>query len=123
VTPLLEDRSLEVWIGVDASVKRDSTALCICSYDGQAVRLVGHRIWQPSSEEPLDFEGTIEHELLELRLRFDIREVLYDPDTDAGFGAASQTRRSADGRVSADGSVSRHNAVAVGLRVGPPLVM
>jgi hypothetical protein len=86
-----EDRSLEVWIGVDASVKRDSTALCICSYDGQAVRLVGHRVWQPSSEEPLDFEGTIEHELLELRHRFDIREVLYDPYTDAGFGAASQT--------------------------------
>jgi hypothetical protein len=33
LTPELEDRRLQVWAGVDASVKRDSTALVLCAYD------------------------------------------------------------------------------------------
>lgn len=79
--PLLADPALSVWCGVDASVKRDSTAIACCTFDHAAkkVRLVWHRIFQPSPDDPLDFELTIEKTLLELRRRFYVREVRYDP--------------------------------------------
>jgi phage terminase large subunit-like protein len=79
--PLITDRSLPVWVGVDASVKRDSTAIVACTWDrkSQRVRLVWHRIFQPTHAEPLDFEATVEDTLLELRKRFRLREVRYDP--------------------------------------------
>jgi phage terminase large subunit-like protein len=79
--PELADPRLSVWCGVDASVKRDSTAIVCCSFDTTAkkVRLVWHRIFQPSPMEPLDFEATIETTLLELRRRFYVREIRFDP--------------------------------------------
>ncbi|HVN89924.1 MAG TPA: terminase large subunit [Candidatus Binataceae bacterium] len=79
--PILADQRLPVWVGVDASVKRDSTAIVVCGWDRDAkkVRLVWHRIFQPSPDDPLDFEATIERTLLEMRTRFSIREVRYDP--------------------------------------------
>jgi phage terminase large subunit-like protein len=80
-TPLIADRALTIFVGVDASVKRDSTALVACAWDSETkrVRLVCHRIFQPSPAEPLDFESTIEATLLEWKERFDVREVRYDP--------------------------------------------
>lgn len=80
-SPILTDRNLQVVIGVDASVKRDSTALALCSFDSaaQKVRLISHRIFQPSPDDPLDFEATIEAALLDYAQRFDVRSVLYDP--------------------------------------------
>jgi phage terminase large subunit-like protein len=36
-------------------------------------------MFQPSPEDPLDFEATIEKTLLELRRRFYVREVRFDP--------------------------------------------
>ena len=61
-TSLIEDRRLSVWLGVDASTKRDSTAVVACTYDRatKKVRLVWHRVFQPSPDDPLDFERTIE---------------------------------------------------------------
>jgi phage terminase large subunit-like protein len=81
VRPLIADRSLPVWIGVDASTKRDSTALAVTAWDAEAkkVRLVLHRIWQPSQDQPLDFESTVEATLLELAQRFKVQEVRFDP--------------------------------------------
>jgi len=51
--PLLEGRRLPVWVGVDASVKRDSTAVVACTYDRERkkVRLVFHRVFQPSPKD------------------------------------------------------------------------
>jgi phage terminase large subunit-like protein len=79
--PLLVDRDLDVWVGVDASVKRDSTAIVACSWDeeNKRVRLIWHRVFQPSPTAPLDFENTIERSLLELRERFHLLEVRFDP--------------------------------------------
>ena len=55
--PVLRDPRLPVWVGVDASVKRNSTAIVVCTADAdQRVRVVCHYIFQPSPEEPLDFE-------------------------------------------------------------------
>ncbi|MGO9607219.1 MAG: terminase TerL endonuclease subunit [Candidatus Binataceae bacterium] len=81
LSPELRDPRLPVWVGVDASAKHDSTAIVACTYGAAAkkVRLVWHRIFQPSPNDPLDFEGTIERTLLELRMRFALREVRYDP--------------------------------------------
>jgi phage terminase large subunit-like protein len=79
--PILSELRLSVWVGVDASLKRDSTAIVACTWDAESkrVRLVWHRIFQPSQTDPLDFESTVEKSLLELRTRFAVREIRYDP--------------------------------------------
>ncbi len=79
--PVVADRSLPVWVGVDASLKRDSTAIVACTWDRRTrkVRLVWHRIFQPTRTDPLDFEATVEATLRELRTGFRLREVRYDP--------------------------------------------
>jgi len=80
-TPVLQDRNLPVWIGVDASVKHDSTAIAVVTFDRQAQRviLVGHRIFQPSKKEPLDFDATIVRTVRDFMKRFGVRGVFYDP--------------------------------------------
>jgi phage terminase large subunit-like protein len=79
--PEIANPSLQVWVGVDASVKRDSTALVAATFDHatKKVRVVWHRTFQPTPQDPLDFSATVERSLLELRQRFRIREVKYDP--------------------------------------------
>ena len=79
--PVVGDRQLSVWVGVDASIKRDSTAIVWVTWDRTAkqVRLIDHRIFQPSPDQPLDFELCIEHTLLALRDRFNVRQVWFDP--------------------------------------------
>jgi hypothetical protein len=81
LSPVLADRELSVWIGVDASVKRDSTAVVGVTFDHELrkVRLVRHRIFQPTATDPLDFEATIEQTLLDWKQRYRLREVRYDP--------------------------------------------
>jgi phage terminase large subunit-like protein len=80
-TPLVEDRNLPVWVGVDASTKRDSSAVVACTYDRGAkkVRLVWHKVFQPSPQDPLDFEHTIEATVFQLSRRFRLRQVKFDP--------------------------------------------
>jgi phage terminase large subunit-like protein len=80
-TPLVSDTSLPVWVGVDASVKRDSTAIVAVTWDDELkkARLIMHRVFQPTASEPLDFEATIEATLTDLQKRFRLREVRYDP--------------------------------------------
>jgi hypothetical protein len=80
-TPVVSDRSLKVYVGVDASVKRDSTAIAAVTWDkrAQRARLVWHRIYQPSPDAPLDFTWAIEDTLIELAGRFNVKLCLYDP--------------------------------------------
>jgi phage terminase large subunit-like protein len=80
-TPLVSDRALPVWVGVDASTKRDSTAIVAVTWDSEAskVRIVFHRVFQPSPKEPLNFEATIACTVRELLTRFAVRGVFYDP--------------------------------------------
>lgn len=79
--PIVADPQLPVWVGVDASVKRDATAIVAVTWDRaeKKARLVWHRTFQPSPTDPLDFEATIETTLRELRQRFTVREVRFDP--------------------------------------------
>jgi phage terminase large subunit-like protein len=75
------DKGLSVHVGIDASTKHDSTAIVAVHWDrkAQQARLVFHRVYQPSPDEPLNFEETIERTLLDLRDRFLLRKCLYDP--------------------------------------------
>jgi hypothetical protein len=79
--PRFSDRALPVWVGVDASVKRDSTAIVVVTFDRQTNRvvLVEHYIFQPTAKEPLNFELTIERTLRELIHRYAVRGVHFDP--------------------------------------------
>jgi phage terminase large subunit-like protein len=79
--PVVKDRSLSVHVGVDASFKNDSTAVAAVSWDAKSnkARLIWHRIFQPSPDDPLDFETTIEETIRDLHGRFRVREVRFDP--------------------------------------------
>jgi phage terminase large subunit-like protein len=72
------DPLLPVWVGVDASVHRDSSAIVAVTYKNGIVRLVFHRIFTPSPSDPIDFEA-LEATLLDLHRRFSVRKVLFDP--------------------------------------------
>jgi phage terminase large subunit-like protein len=81
LVPLREDKQTHIWVGVDASVKRDSTALVACAYHKQAkcVRLIAHRVFTPSANDPIDFEATVEATIFEWREKFRLRKVYFDP--------------------------------------------
>jgi phage terminase large subunit-like protein len=70
-----------VFIGVDASFKHDSTAICVVSFDQsrQQVRLVTHKVFQPTFERPLDFELTVEAALLDMARSYQVQKCLFDP--------------------------------------------
>lgn len=78
---VVADRALPVWVGVDASVKHDATAIVAVTWDQrtQRVRLVTHRVFQPSPDDPLDFEDAIESTVREFAGRFRVMRVLFDP--------------------------------------------
>ena len=61
-TPVLRDKSLAVWVGVDASTKRDSTALVAVTFDrkSKCVRLVSHRIFTPTVGDPIDLSKRLD---------------------------------------------------------------
>jgi phage terminase large subunit-like protein len=79
--PVLADKTLPVWVGVDASTKSDTTAIVATTFDNklQKVRLVAHRIFRPTANQPLDFETTIEATVKDYCRRFAVRSVVFDP--------------------------------------------
>jgi hypothetical protein len=79
--PVLADKTLPVWVGVDASTKSDTTAIVATTFDSklQKVRLVAHRIFRPTANQPLDFETTIEATVKDYCRRFAVRSVVFDP--------------------------------------------
>jgi phage terminase large subunit-like protein len=78
---MVADRTLPIWVGVDASVTHDSTALAAVTWfrEQQHVRLVDHRIFTPSTGQQIDFAGDVEQVLLDWNCRFALRAVWYDP--------------------------------------------
>jgi hypothetical protein len=77
----VSNRALPIYVGIDASVKHDSSAIVACTWDAtaQQVRLVAHHVFQPSPDQPLDFEATIERTVLDWSRRFCIARILFDP--------------------------------------------
>jgi phage terminase large subunit-like protein len=79
--PEMVHHYLPIWVGIDASVKRDSTAIVATTWDTKKknVRMICHKIVQPSQANHIDFERDIEDYVLKLCQRFSVKEVLYDP--------------------------------------------
>jgi phage terminase large subunit-like protein len=79
--PVVSDKSIQVWAGIDASVKRDSTAIAVVTWDKteKRARLVHHRIFTPSPDDPIDFEREIESAIVDIRHRYQLRECAFDP--------------------------------------------
>ena len=80
---------LRVFVGLDASVKNDDTAIVVVTFDSksQIVRLFTHRIFTPTPGAPVDF-SLIEQALVDLSRRYMVVKVLYDP-----FQMASSAQR------------------------------
>jgi hypothetical protein len=77
--PCLMDTGLVVFAGLDASLRHDSTALVAVTYDvkEQRVRLITHKLFRPHGED-IDF-AEVENAVVDLRQRFAVRSVSYDP--------------------------------------------
>jgi phage terminase large subunit-like protein len=81
LSSIVVNHALPVYIGIDASVSHDATALVAVTFDvdTQRVRLVNHRIFNPSPDRPLDFEEAIEGTIHDWNRRYFIQKVLFDP--------------------------------------------
>src|SRR5262249_9544798 len=66
-------------VGVDVATKGDCAAVVAVAREGERLRLAAHRIWTPQKGRALDLEETVEDYLLELRRRYHLTEVKYDP--------------------------------------------
>ena len=73
------DKTLTVTAGVDASTKGDSSAVVIVSREEDTIALVDHMIWQPTKDDPMDFEATVEAFLRDVHARFRLQAVYCDP--------------------------------------------
>src|SRR5262249_55228270 len=49
----------DLFVGVDASTKHDSSAVVAVRWVNDKIALALHRIWKPSPSQPLDIETTI----------------------------------------------------------------
>jgi len=74
-------RDYPIYVGVDAGIKRDSTAVAGVAYDAKQgkMALVFHKIWNPSAEEQLDLDHTLEPYLRMVSEQFRIAEIAFDP--------------------------------------------
>ena len=70
-----------VSIGIDAGIKRDSTALVAVAYDSARGRIgmIAHKIWIPSKDHPIDLEATVEFELQRLYNKYNVVSIACDP--------------------------------------------
>ena len=78
-SPPLPDKSIHLWVGVDASVKKDRSAVVSVYRDGSKLKLGPKRFWQPTSSDPMVLEETMEKYLLELHQGYSLLSVKYDP--------------------------------------------
>jgi phage terminase large subunit-like protein len=78
-SPPLSNKSISLYVGVDASTKRDRSAAVSVYREGDKIKLGPKRFWQPSPDDPMDLEETIEKYLLELSQGYTLLSVKYDP--------------------------------------------
>jgi len=78
-SPPLPDKSIHLWVGVDASVKKDRSAVVSVYREDGKLKLGPKRFWQPSGADPMDLEATMEAYLLDLARGYSLRAVKYDP--------------------------------------------
>ena len=78
--PVLQDPDLEVYAGLDCSVRSDFTALAVVAFDEAAnkIRIVDHRLFKPTGGQDIDY-AQVEQAIVDLNRRFDLRMVSFDP--------------------------------------------
>jgi hypothetical protein len=81
---LTPDTAGTLFIGVDASIRRDSTAVVAVKYDEHSDRLVlaSHKIWKPAPGQPINLEASVEFFLRQIYNEFsraEIAKILCDP--------------------------------------------
>jgi phage terminase large subunit-like protein len=77
--PVLPSRTIDLYVGVDASTKHDSSAVVCVRKEGDTILLAQHRIWLPSPEAPMDLEATIEEYLRTLHASYRVVRIYADP--------------------------------------------
>ena len=77
--PLLPDKQIHLYVGVDASVKKDRSAVVSVYRENGQLKLGPKRFWQPSASDPMDLEETMEAYLIELYRGYSLVSVRYDP--------------------------------------------
>ncbi len=79
-SPPLPNKSISLYVGCDASTKRDRSAVVSVYRDESGkIKLGPKRFWQPSKAQPMDLEVTMEAYLLELSRGYNLTSVLFDP--------------------------------------------
>ena len=78
-SPPLPDKNIMLFVGVDASIKKDRSAVVSVYRENGKVKLGPKRFWQPTPDEPMDLEETMEKYLLELHAGYTLLSVKYDP--------------------------------------------
>ena len=78
-TPPLPDKSIGLYVGVDASTKKDRSAVVSVYRENGKIKLGPKRFWQPSSDDPMDLEETMEAFLIDLFNGYHVVSVRYDP--------------------------------------------
>lgn len=77
--PPYADRNIMLAVGVDASYRRDRTAV-MTTYRKDGVYYLGPcKQWTPQGGQTLDLEATVESFIRELSCRFRLGPILYDP--------------------------------------------
>jgi phage terminase large subunit-like protein len=77
--PPLSDKSVKLFVAADASVKKDRSAVVSVYREKNFLCLGPFRVWQPTPEEPMDLEATMEAYIKELCKGYRVVEVRYDP--------------------------------------------
>ena len=77
--PPLPNKQVYLSVGVDASVKKDRSAVVSVYEDNGHIKLGPKRFWQPTSQDPMDLEETMEAYLLGLYRDYSLITVRYDP--------------------------------------------
>lgn len=78
-TPPLPSKLIKLSVGVDASVKKDRSAVVSVYQEDGKLKLGPKRFWQPSPDDPMDLEETMESYLLDLHRNYTLTTVRYDP--------------------------------------------
>ncbi|MBA7576081.1 hypothetical protein ES708_17918 [subsurface metagenome] len=79
LTPILPNKDIKIWVGIDASVSGDSTAVVATTREKDKIILADYKKWQPSKKNPIDLEETVEKYIIDLNRDFDLQLVYYDP--------------------------------------------
>jgi phage terminase large subunit-like protein len=77
--PPLPSKEITLFVGVDIGTKRDRSAVVTVYREGDVLKLGPKKFWEPSAEEPIDLEETVEAFILDLSRQYQIAIVRYDP--------------------------------------------